>query len=151
MPLADEEMDPKEIERMFKASREEEGEREREDSPPNLRQGSNGNGSSRDTRHVVEKVEFEPFTAEEIVKEKFGIEAFNGVNMQVSGELGKARIKVRDLLKLQKGSTLKLEQLADENLMLLVNEAVFAKGEVVVIGDRFGIRITSFMDEDAKE
>ncbi len=99
------------------------------------------------TRHIVEKVEF-PVVQDIEVKEPFGIDVFRGVKMNVSGELGTANVRVKDLISLKEGSMLKLDSLADENITLLVNEAPFAHGEVVVINDRYGVRVTSFYDED---
>lgn len=101
-------------------------------------------------RHLVEKVEFTPVSAEREQGEKYGIGIFSGVKLKVSGELGKTIIRVRDLIGLNKGSMLKLDRLADENLTLLVNEAPFAYGEVVVINDRYGVRVTTFLDEDSR-
>ena len=173
--LADEEMGADEIQRMIDKFKEEEqqeseskesagedfqkqqkqqqeklGEQQGMDSSAADMAENDGNETSRRGRHVVERVEFEPITDDK-VKKKFGMETFKEVDMKVSGELGRARIKVRDLLELDKGSVLKLDQLADENLTLLVNEAPFAYGEVVVIGDRFGVRITYFSEDEEEE
>lgn len=108
-------------------------------------------GDSARPEHLVEKVDF-PFVSEDQpVDESFGLDTFKGVKMIVSGEIGKTTIRVRDLIKLKAGSMLRLDRLADENLTMLVNEAPFAYGEIVVINDRYGVRITSFFDDDSKE
>ena len=102
------------------------------------------------TRHVVEKVEF-PVLKDDSPGESFGVDVFRGVKMNISGELGGTMMRVKDLISLKEGSMLKLDSLADENITLLINEAPFARGEVVVINDRYGVRVTSFFEEDADE
>ncbi|MFY9115327.1 MAG: FliM/FliN family flagellar motor switch protein [Dethiobacteria bacterium] len=102
-------------------------------------------------RHLVEKVEFTPVPEDHAEGERYGIDVFNTVKLKVSGELGKTSVKVRDFINLDKGSMLKLDRLADENLTLLVNDAPFAYGEIVVINDRYGVRITAFLDHDPRE
>lgn len=101
-------------------------------------------------RHVVEKVDF-PVLKDDSPDQRFGIDIFRGVKMNVSGELGRTRVRVKDLISLKEGSMLKLDSLADENITLLINDAPFAQGEVVVINDRYGVRVTSFLDSDSDE
>jgi len=62
--------------------------------------------------------------------------------LRVSVELGRARILVQDLLKLQKGSVIELSRLAGEPLEVLVNDRVLARGEVVVVNEKLGLRLT---------
>ncbi|NLZ29122.1 MAG: hypothetical protein GX887_09195 [Firmicutes bacterium] len=102
-------------------------------------------------RHLVEKIEFTPVAEDHVESDRFGLDVFNAVKLKVSGELGKTSIQVRDFVSLDKGSMLKLDRLADENLILLVNDAPFAYGEIVVINDRYGVRITAFLDHDPRE
>lgn len=63
------------------------------------------------------------------------------IPLRVSVELGRTKILVQDLLKLHKGSVLELNKLAGEALEVLVNDRVVAKGEVIVINEKFGIRL----------
>jgi flagellar motor switch protein FliN/FliY len=60
----------------------------------------------------------------------------------VSVELGRTKILVQDLLKLHKGSVIELSKVAGEPLEILVNERVLAKGEVIVVNEKFGVRLT---------
>ena len=62
--------------------------------------------------------------------------------LRVSVELGRTRILVQDLLKLHKGSVLELSKLAGEPLEVLVNDRIVAKGEVIVVNEKFGVRLT---------
>jgi flagellar motor switch protein FliN/FliY len=65
-------------------------------------------------------------------------------NSQVtlSVEVGRAMIKIRDLMRLTQGSVVELDHIAGEPLDLLVNKTVVAQGEVVLVNDRYGIRLT---------
>jgi flagellar motor switch protein FliN len=64
------------------------------------------------------------------------------IPVQVSVELGRAKLSIRKLLQLAHGSVLELDSLAGEPLDVLVNGTLIAQGEVVVINDKFGIRLT---------
>ena len=72
-----------------------------------------------------------------------GIDRLSGVELTVTVELGRATMKVRDLLRLGEGSVLELDRTADAPVDILVNGRVIASGEVVVVGDELGVRITS--------
>lgn len=64
------------------------------------------------------------------------------VYLPVSIELGRTRLPIRDILELDKGSIIEFNKSAGETVDLLVNDKKFAEGEVVVIDEHFGIRIT---------
>ena len=64
------------------------------------------------------------------------------VELEVLVELGRKSMKIRDVLKLGKGSLIELNKTAGEPLTIYVNNRKLAEGEVVVIDDNFGIRIT---------
>jgi flagellar motor switch protein FliN/FliY len=64
----------------------------------------------------------------------------------VTAELGKAKMNVRDILKLGTGSVVELDRLAGGPVDLLVNNKLVARGEVVAIDDNFGVRITELID-----
>jgi flagellar motor switch protein FliN/FliY len=65
------------------------------------------------------------------------------VNLTV--EVGSAEIKIRDLLRLNEGSVIELDRLAGDPLDILANGTMIAKGEVVMVGERFGIRFTEIV------
>ncbi len=65
------------------------------------------------------------------------------VNLTV--ELGRTRISIRDLLQLAHGSVVELEGLAGEPMNVLVNGTLIAQGEVVVVNEKFGIRLTDII------
>ena len=68
--------------------------------------------------------------------------------MKLTVELGMGDISIRDLLQLGQGSVLELEKLAGEPLEVKVNDRLISKGEVVVINDRYGIRLTDVMSQE---
>jgi flagellar motor switch protein FliN len=67
------------------------------------------------------------------------------IPVQVSVELGRAKLSIRKLLQLAHGSVLELDSLAGESLDVLVNGTLIAQGEVVVVNDKFGIRLTDII------
>lgn len=76
-----------------------------------------------------------------------GIEMLAGVDMEVTVELGRTRMTVRDLLALSPGTVLELDRAADGPADLLVNGRLIARGEVVVVDEDFGLRITEIIEE----
>lgn len=62
-------------------------------------------------------------------------------------EVGHAKISIRNLLQLNQGSVIELERLAGEPLDVLVNGTLIAHGEVVVVNDKFGIRLTDVISQ----
>lgn len=75
-------------------------------------------------------------------KDQTGLDFVLDIPLRVSVELGRTRILVQDLIKLHKGSVIELSKLAGEPLEVLVNDRVMAKGEVIVVNEKFGIRLT---------
>jgi len=80
-----------------------------------------------------------------------GAMAGNDINMildipvQLTVELGRARIPIKNILQLAQGSVVELEALAGEPMDVLVNGYLIAQGEVVVVNDKFGIRLTDIV------
>ncbi len=71
-----------------------------------------------------------------------GLDLLLDIPLEVSVEVGRSRILVRDLLQLQEGSLVELDKLAGEPLDLYVNGRLIARGEAVVVNDKFGLRLT---------
>ncbi|HDJ27822.1 MAG TPA: flagellar motor switch protein FliN, partial [Proteobacteria bacterium] len=67
------------------------------------------------------------------------------IPLQLSVELGRTRMIINDLLQLGQGSVVELEKLAGEPLDILVNNKLVARGEVVVVNEKFGIRLTDII------
>jgi len=73
------------------------------------------------------------------------LEMIFDVPVSVSAELGRSVIKVKDLLNLSPGSVVELERVAGESIDLMVNGVLIGKGDVVVVNENFGLRITEIV------
>ncbi|HVY72323.1 MAG TPA: flagellar motor switch protein FliN [Verrucomicrobiae bacterium] len=71
------------------------------------------------------------------------------VPVKVSVELGACQMSMRDVLQLASGSVVQLDKVADAPVDLYVNQKLVARGEVVVVEDRFGIKITELLGRKA--
>ena len=78
-----------------------------------------------------------------------GIELLHGVDMEVTVEIGRARMTVRELLDLSPGTVLELDRTAGSPADLLVNGRLIAHGQVVVIDEDFGLRVTEIVVDAA--
>ena len=76
-----------------------------------------------------------------------GLEMLHDVDMEVTVELGRTRMTVRDLLALTPGAVLELDRAAGSPADLLVNGRLIARGEVVVVDEDFGLRVTEIVDD----
>lgn len=79
----------------------------------------------------------------------WGIDMLRDVEMEVTCELGRTRMTVRQLLALAPGDVVELDRLAGAPADLLVNGTLLARGEVVVVDESFGLRITEIVTKDA--
>lgn len=67
------------------------------------------------------------------------------IPLELSVELGRKNMLINDLLQLSQGSVVELDKLAGEPLEIYVNRKLVAKGEVVVVGEKFGVRLTDII------
>ena len=74
--------------------------------------------------------------------DELNLEVILDVPVDISMEIGRTKISIRNLLKLNQGSVIELDRLAGEPMDVLVNGTLIAHGEVVVVNDKFGIRLT---------
>ena len=82
-------------------------------------------------------------SAEDAEKNKINSEVLQNMPVTISVEVGRASLKIRDLMRLTQGSVVELDRLAGEPLDLLVNNTLVAQGEVVLVNERYGVRLTS--------
>jgi len=81
-----------------------------------------------------------------------GFERVQDIPLEVTVELGRTKLLIRDILELETGAIIELEKMAGEPVDLLANGLLVARGEVVVIEDNFGVRITEIITQtDRKE
>ena len=74
---------------------------------------------------------------------KKNLDILQDISMHVSVELGRTKSSIREVMELEEGSVVELDKIAGEQVEIYVNEKLVAKGEVIVIEDKFGVRITS--------
>ena len=79
--------------------------------------------------------------------ERRKIDSILDIPVTISMEVGRSQISIRNLLQLNQGSVVELERLAGESLDVLVNGTLIAHGEVVVVNDKFGIRLTDVVSQ----
>ncbi len=93
----------------------------------------------------VSEAEFQQLSASAGKPETQNIDMLLDVNLPVSIELGRTRMSISDILSLGPGSVVELNKLAGEPVDLLVNYKIVARGEVVVIDENFGVRVTNLI------
>ncbi len=79
---------------------------------------------------------------EEKIPSKMNREVIENIPVTLAIEVGRASLKIRDLMRLTQGSVVELDRLAGEPLDIVVNDTVVAQGEVVLVNDRYGVRLT---------
>lgn len=79
------------------------------------------------------------------------LELVRDIQVTLTVELGRTDMIIQDILELTAGKVIELDRLAGEPLDILVNGKLLAKGEVVVVDENFGVRITSIIDAKARE
>ena len=95
---------------------------------------------------VAQAVQFGPLMAGSVAATPpSGLDLIMDVPLRVTVELGRTRMQIREVLELGKGSVVELDKLAGEPVDLLVNGKLVARGEVVVIEENFGIRVTDIV------
>ncbi|WP_369018080.1 flagellar motor switch phosphatase FliY [Thermatribacter velox] len=98
----------------------------------------------------AKKVEFAEFKKREEAAEKINLELLMDVSLPVIVELGRTRLAISEILDLGPGSIIELDKLAGEPADLYVNDVLFARGEVVVIEENFGVRITEIIKPEER-
>ena len=78
------------------------------------------------------------------------LRVLESVYVQMTVEVGNTEIKIRDLLRLNEGAVIELDRLAGDPLDILVNGTMIAKGEIVMVGERFGVRFTEIVDPEKR-
>ena len=87
----------------------------------------------------------EKFTDAPVGNARNDIELVLDIPVQLTVELGRTRVPIKNILQLAQGSVIELDGLAGEPLDVMVNGCLIAQGEVVVVGERFGIRLTDII------
>ncbi|RUO80886.1 flagellar motor switch protein FliN [Idiomarina tyrosinivorans] len=110
--------------------------------------GGDGDGQAEENAGV-QTAELEELTDSSDLSEnqKTKLDAILDIPVTISMEVGRSQISIRNLLQLNQGSVVELERVAGEPLDVLVNGTLIAHGEVVVVNDKFGIRLTDVISQ----
>ncbi|MBP8221388.1 MAG: flagellar motor switch protein FliN [Aeromonadaceae bacterium] len=81
------------------------------------------------------------------MEERRKLDAILDIPVTITMEVGRSQISIRNLLQLNQGSVVELDRVAGEPLDVLVNGTLIAHGEVVVVNDKFGIRLTDVISQ----
>ncbi len=118
-------------------------------SAPASEQAAPRPAAARETQPAVKAapVQFDALSDEgpALIASPANLDLLMDIELEIRVELGRSNMKIRDVLKLGTGSVVELDKLAGEPVDLLVNDVIFAKGEVVVIDENFGVRITDIL------
>ncbi len=105
---------------------------------------TNGQSAASDQRSTAESAQFQELQDESstVSLNEVSLDAILDVPVVISMEIGRTQINIRNLLQLNQGSVVELDRLAGEPMDVLVNGTLIAQGEVVVVNEKFGIRLT---------
>ena len=96
----------------------------------------------RQAESGAESAQFQELQPESTMDGEVSLDAILDVPVIISMEIGRTKISIRNLLQLNQGSVVELDRLAGEPMDVLVNGTLIAQGEVVVVNDKFGVRLT---------
>ncbi len=106
--------------------------------------------ASAEEVNKAEAVELEELTEDDVPitgEEKRKLDTILDIPVTISMEVGRSNISIRNLLQLNQGSVVELDRVAGEALDVLINGTLIAHGEVVVVNDKFGIRLTDVISQ----
>jgi flagellar motor switch protein FliN/FliY len=106
--------------------------------------------ASAEESNKAEAVELEELTEDDVPisnEEKRKLDTILDIPVTISMEVGRSNISIRNLLQLNQGSVVELDRVAGEALDVLINGTLIAHGEVVVVNDKFGIRLTDVISQ----
>lgn len=93
----------------------------------------------------VQQHEFQDLKEEDKHSTERDIEFLLDIPVEITVQLGKSKMMIKELLQLGQGSVVELEKLAGEPMEILANSRLIARGEVVVVNEKFGVRLTDII------
>ena len=107
-------------------------------------QDDTGGGEQAQAEQQVRKPELDQFESGTVAagSDEANLDMILDIPVTIAMEIGRTRISIRNLLQLNQGSVVELDRLAGEPMDVLVNGTLVAHGEVVVVNEKFGIRLT---------
>jgi flagellar motor switch protein FliN/FliY len=98
-----------------------------------------------DVQENIQKPEFNNLQDENTMTTPRGMEFLLDIPVELAVQLGRSRMLIKELLQLGQGSVVELEKLAGEPMEILANNKLIARGEVVVVNEKFGVRLTDII------
>ncbi len=112
--------------------------------------GAMGGGMQAPSQSInVQNVQYPPLSGGSMDSEQGNISLLMDVNMEMTVELGRTKKPIREILSMGEGTIIELDKLAGEPVDILVNHKLIANGEVVVIDENFGVRVTKIVSPNA--
>ena len=108
-------------------------------------EGGGDGGGGGDSEGTAAEFETFEVTNNSGINPDINLEVLLDVPVNISMEIGRTKISIRNLLQLNQGSVVELDRLAGEPMDVLVNGTLIAHGEVVVVNEKFGIRLTDII------
>ncbi|GAH48993.1 unnamed protein product [marine sediment metagenome] len=105
---------------------------------------------SQEEKINVQPTKFPPLESKPSVSEPDNIELLFDIPLQLTVELGRTTMSIKEVLALTSGSVIELDKLTGESAELLVNGKLIARGEVVVVDENFGLRITEIIKPEVR-
>ena len=103
-------------------------------------------GEEDNVEEQVEEQTLSTAESDQILSSADNLRVLENIDVKLTVEVGSAELKIRELLRLNEGSVIELDRLAGDPLDILINGTMIAKGEVVMVGERFGIRFVEIVD-----
>ena len=103
-------------------------------------------GEEDNTEEQTETQSISEDNSEQTSSSADNLRVLENIDVKLTVEVGSAELKIRELLRLNEGSVIELDRLAGDPLDILINGTMIAKGEVVMVGERFGIRFVEIVD-----
>lgn len=94
---------------------------------------------------AINPVQFGSLAEDGVKKQSNSIDLLLDVPLRISVELGRATMSIRDVLNLGAGSVIELDKMAGEPVDIMANDRLVARGEVVVVDENFGVRVTDIV------
>jgi flagellar motor switch protein FliN/FliY len=98
-----------------------------------------------DVQDNIQEPEFNNLQDENTMTTPRGMEFLLDIPIELAVQLGRSRMLIKELLQLGQGSVVELEKLAGEPMEILANNKLIARGEVVVVNEKFGVRLTDII------
>ena len=117
----------------------------RADSP--LDEQSETGFHTKEDDDIVDALRFEQIQGNSASGDKM-VDRFDDVPLKVAIELGRVNLDIREILELKEGSIIETRKLSGQPMEVMINDRLFGRGEVVVVGDNLAIRITDLKKPD---